>query len=270
MRFSPDTKWTLVAAIGLAMMALPSVAQNGGSLPDVVGIRPGMTPQEAYSALKEHGNGAKVGIGQVILTGVSDKPVALIMSERVLDASPAEVITVWLTAPPARQQVFAVRRTLKFDPQHEMLKSKVVDGLRQKYGPETSTESRRSLGIMDPMIHFWMFNEQGARLDRSGSCLYAGLMNLSEPDNPSTPQPNTPLFVMSPLPNGCTDVVSVSTQLGPGNQGSDFVGVVSVIAQDTSLARRSKEAYAAYLANADEARRKADLEKAKQQKAPAF
>lgn len=270
MHISALVKGMAAGAIGLALMAIPSPAQTGAGLPDVVGIRPGMTPQEAYNALKAHGNGGKVGIGQTIFNGVSDKPVVLIMSVRVLDASPAEVVTVYLTLPPLKQQVWAVGRTLTFEPEHEMLKSRLVDALKQKYGPEASNELRQQLGIMDRNMHFWTFDEQGARLDQVGGCLNSGLMNLSQPNNPSEPQPITPLLSMMARPKGCSDLTTILTQFGGSMNGSEYTNLITLTLQDTALARRSHDAYDAYLANADEAKRKEELEKAKQQKAPVF
>lgn len=271
MRFSANAKWML---LGTVCLVAPLAAQAGTSLPDAVGIRPGMTPQEAYNALKAHGNGAKVGIGQLILKGVSEKPVVMIMSVKVMGSSPEETITVWLTPPPNRQQVWGIRRTLQFDEEHEMLKSTVVEGLRQKYGPETSNAGRRSQGVMDQNIHFWMFDEQGGRLDPDASgahCYLANLMNLSEPQDSVAPQPITPLFSMMPLANGCSDLVSVWTEpLGGAHHGQEYTATVTVIIQDVPLARRSKTAYESDLANADAAKKQQDLDKAKQQKTPAF
>lgn len=270
MRFS-SAKWML---LGMICGASSLAAQTSTSLPDVVGIRPGMTPQEAYNALKAHGNGAKVGIGQLIMQGISDKPVVVTMSVKVMGSSPEETITVWLTPPPNRQQVWAVRRSLRFDQEREMLKSTVAEGLKQKYGPETSLAGRNSQGIMDRNIHFWMFDELGGRLEPGSpgaGCYQSFLMNLSEPQDPAVPQPITPLFSMLALTRGCSDVVSIRTEpLGGGNHGQEYTSNVTVIVQDVPLARRSKEAYENYLANADAAKKQQDLNKAKQQKAPAF
>ena len=49
-----------------------------------------------------------------------------------------------------------------------------------------------------------------------------------------------------------------------------MVGLIRVIVQDTPLARRSQVAYQAALANADATKRKQEIERAKQQKAPTF
>lgn len=278
MRFTSYVKRTLAwmagMMMGLTLAVALSFAQSVPALPDIVGIRPGMTPQEAYEALKAHGKGAKVGVGQIIYQGISEKPVVVVMSVQVMGASPAEVIAVWLTPPPNRQQVFAIRRTLQFDPGHEMLKSEITQGLTQKYGPQTSGAGRNSQGMMDRNMLFWMFDEQGGRLDLplpGGGCLRSSLMNVPAPQDPTAPQPITPLFSILAPHDSCRDVISVWTEsMGGASQGSNYTASVTVLLEDLPLARRAHDAFRAYLANADEAKRKEDLEKAKQQKTPSF
>ncbi len=239
-------------------MAVPSIAQGG---PDVVGIKPGMSAQEAYNALKARANGAKVGVGQMMIPAITDKPVAVVMSVRPLDTSPAETIAVWLTLPPTKQQVWAIGRTVQLDQNKGILKSVAQDGLRQKYGTETDRD-------------FWAFDEQGGRPPasamRTNSCGAVGLLNLAPPD-PVNLQPITPMIYAPEPENACSNVIAVRAQFGGVSSGSsDMVGSITVIVQDTPLARRSQQAYQAALANVDAAKRKEELEKAKQQKAPTF
>ena len=144
MLVSARVKRTLVGLASLLVIVSPAIAQ------DVVGIKPGMSAQEAYNALKARANGAKVGIGQMMMPDITDKPVAVVMSVRPLDASPAETIAVWLTLPPNSQQVWAISRTIQLDQNKGMMKSAALDGLRQKYGTETDRD-------------FWAFDEQGGR-----------------------------------------------------------------------------------------------------------
>ena len=58
---------------------LRSVAQpftvSGDALPDVVGIRPGISAQEGYDLLKKLAPQAQIGTGQYPVAGVTDKPV---------------------------------------------------------------------------------------------------------------------------------------------------------------------------------------------------
>src|SRR5690348_4428646 len=113
----------VVGLLTLALvLAAPAFAQPASGVPDVVGIRPGMSAQEAYNTLKAMSNGAKVGIAQTRLPGVS-QPVVVLMSLAVLGSSPAETITVMLTYPPEKQVVWGIRRTLQFEPGKEPTKA---------------------------------------------------------------------------------------------------------------------------------------------------
>jgi hypothetical protein len=142
-----------------------------------------------------------------------------------------------------------------------MLKSSAMEGLRQKYGPETYQD-------------FWTFDEQGGRPDaakmRFNNC-GGGIMNFSPPDDASNPQPSTPLIYAPSPENNCSNVVSVRVQFGGVTSGAqDMVGSITVFVQDSPLARRSQVAYQAALANAGDVQRKQEIERAKQQKTPTF
>src|SRR4051794_10620317 len=92
----------VLAAPVLLSFQLPaqtSVAGTQPGLPDIIGIRPGMPGGDPYNLLKARANGAKIGISQQMLQGI-DKPVAVLLSLRVMGASPAETIVVFLTFPP--------------------------------------------------------------------------------------------------------------------------------------------------------------------------
>src|SRR5690349_6867903 len=91
---------SLVAAFVLAS-GVPA-QQLAVNLPDVVGIRPGMSPQDAYNVLKARANGSKIGIPQTMIEGVQ-QPVVVLMSLQVMGSSPREEITVYLTFPPQKQ-----------------------------------------------------------------------------------------------------------------------------------------------------------------------
>jgi hypothetical protein len=71
------------------------------SLPDIIGIHPGMPAQEAYSILKTHYPRAHIGIGQY--SGMGAKPVPVLIAVYDKDKYPSETVTVWLTTPPSKQ-----------------------------------------------------------------------------------------------------------------------------------------------------------------------
>lgn len=259
--FSAIHRTILTAAFVSILASAPLSAQTATGVPDVIGIRPGMSAQEAYTALKAHSNGAKVGIAQARIAGI-DQPVVVLMTEQVLGASPAEVITVWLTVPPQKQVVWGIRRTLTFDRGKELTKAAVMEGLRQKYGPEIHAG-----------VDFWDFDEQGGRPSVKDMTFNhcAGAMGLSEPQDLVNPQPITPIINAFLPPGPCSNVIAIRTEwFGASSGSSDLAGGITVMLEDTPLARRSKQAYDSLLANGANAAAKKELDNANQQKKPAF
>jgi hypothetical protein len=240
-----------------------SSASPVAALPDVVGIRPGISAQEAYDLLKARAPRAKIGVGQFPVAGVTDKPVPISMAVNIPEAEPSEVITVWLTTPPGSQVVWAVGRTILFEPNKQLLKSEVIAGLRQKYGREA-----------DEQYEYWAFDEQGRRSDNAGqkgaNCISRANWSLSvAPPEAATYASFTPLLYAPVPPNACSSLIEVRTEL-LSSQNNGYVQQVTVIMSDLALARRSQEAYQAVLGNDEAARKKAELERARQQKGPTF
>jgi hypothetical protein len=240
-------------------------AANSAGLPDVVGIRVGIPAQEAYNLLKARYPRAHIGIGHYAIAGVTDKPVPLMIAVDARESDPPEVITLWLTIPPSKQVVWAVGRQVEYDRNKPLLKNTVLAGLRQKYGPETDTGTQQI---------FWAFDEQGTR-PASGPMKTYNCMNRSSfnlmvaPPTAATYDYVTPLIYAPQPRTECDSLVKVNAVLDSPST-PEFVYRVTVIISDLALARRSQENYRAYLANGDAAKQKADLEKAKERKGPAF
>jgi hypothetical protein len=235
------------------------------AMPDVVGIRPGMPAQEAYNTLKARNPNVKVGIGQFMMPGLGDKPTVTSMAAQVVDGSVPETITVWLTTPPMKQVVFAVGRQLEYDQNKPLLRSNVVNSLRQKYGPETATGTAEI---------FWAYDEQGRRpntaLMQQNNCMARAHFSLQvgAPQGPTFDFVTPLLYAPGPA-EFCDSTVKVSAQLqGPNGSAGDYVSRITVVITDQPLARRSQEAYQAYLANGAAAKQREELEKAKQRKGP--
>jgi hypothetical protein len=79
----------------------------------------------------------------------------------------------------------------------------------------------------------------------------------------------TPLIYAPQPQNECNSLVKVNAHLDSPST-PEYVYKVTVIVSNEALARRSQENYRAYLANGDAAKQKAELEKAKERKGPAF
>jgi hypothetical protein len=258
--------------LGLSFCSLVAQAQTkqGGAsassaLPDLVGIRPGMPAQEAYTILKARNPNIRISMGQAPIPGFGDKPVVTEMSAQVIDPSAPETITLWLTIPPTKQVVFAVGRLLEYDPNQPLLRSKIMESLREKYGTETEAGNWQA---------FWGFDEHGGRPDaaRLRNCANRthGNLMVKAPEAPTFPAPS--MLVYSPeADNGCEWLIKLNAYFtGRGGTDSTYIYNISVFLWDVRLQRQTQEAYQAYLANAGAAMSKEELEKAKQRKIPKF
>jgi hypothetical protein len=243
------------------------VASASSALPDVAGIRPGMPAQEAYAMLKARNPNIRISMGQAPIPGFGDKPVVTEMRAQVTDASAPETITLWLTIPPTKQVVFAVGRLLEYDPNQPLLRSNVLQSLREKYGPETD---------IGTAAVYWGFDQQGRRPDtahlRQLNCAATGPANLIIAAPPGATFPAvTPLIYPLQPDNGCNAFIKVTAELmGEGGVHETYVRRIAVTVWDLRLYRQTQEAYRTYLANAAKTEGETELEKAKQRKVPKF
>lgn len=261
---------TSVLVLALAVVAGAAQSRNqtasptqAAAVPDVVGIRPGIMPQEGYDLLKKRAAGGQIGIGQLPIAGVSEQPVPSLIAVNVLTPEGAEHITLWLTIPPSKQVIWAVGRTIQFDPDKRVLKRSVVEGLRQKYGPET-----------DAGYRFWAFDKQGRLVADAGSkganCATRQDWTLfPAPPESATFSYVTPLLQPVGARTLCDSLIQVRAT-DDSTPSSEYVSRVTVIISDLDLARSSQEAYRSFLANADSAKKQQEREKATERKAPVF
>jgi hypothetical protein len=248
--------------------AKQEAAAVSSALPDLVGIRPGMPAQEAYTILKARNPNIRISMGQAPIPGFGDKPVVTEMRAQVTDASAPETITVWLTIPPTKQVVFAVGRLLEYDPDQPLLRSKVMESLREKYGTETEDSNFQGA--------FWAFDEHGGRPDAARlkqlNCMSRGhgTLAVSAPQTATFPAPS--ILVYSPeADNGCEWLTKLNASFSSrGGLDQTYVFGISVMLWDMRLQRQTQEAYQAYLAHADTAKSKEELEKAKRRTVPKF
>jgi hypothetical protein len=145
-----------VAVLMITAARAASSADAAG--PDIVGFRPGMSAQEAYTKLKQYAGPARnIKAGRWSLPDLSAKPIIfeLDMSDGDVNNS-AEVVQLDLTLPPAPQVVWRIVRQLKFQPGKEMLPQNVAATVQEKYGPPEQQ--------MTPTVPgFWWFAPNGQR-----------------------------------------------------------------------------------------------------------
>lgn len=247
--------------------AKQGAASASSAIPDVAGIRPGMPAEEAYKLLKARNPNIKIGLGQMPIPGFGEKPIVTEMRALVEDRSAPETLTVWLTIPPGKQVVLAVGRVLEYDPSQPLLRSKVLDGLREKYGPETENSFAQV---------YWAFDEQGRRPEaaplRQANCgaVAPASLNVGAPQGAAFPAPSSLIYPVQ-QDSACNAYIRVTAEIvGAGGQDQTYARRITVLVWDLQLHRRTQEAYRAYLANGANAQSEAELEKAKQRTVPKF
>ena len=260
MRFIRTFASFLTVCLAFALTA-PALAQAATNMPDVVGIRPGMSPQDAYNILKARANRSTIGISQSQIQGIQ-QPVVTIMALQVVGSSPREEITVYLTFPPQKQVVWNVVRTLTFEQGKEPARASVLDGLRQKYGPETGSTTA---GL------YWTYTEDGLRPNAT-QVMQDGCGNrgyISQVQDFQNPQPISALPYMEAVPK-CDRYVGVRAEVGNTGTSGTLTNYVTVGLTDTTIALRSRDAWKALVAGDNAAARQQEIDKAKQQQKPTF
>ncbi|HEX9198433.1 MAG TPA: hypothetical protein VF865_02665 [Acidobacteriaceae bacterium] len=256
-------------AVAAAILLSPQLRGQTASAPaqpgptEIAGIRPGMTAQQAYDALKAHAHGAKIVTERLSINGVSETPIPVGMAVMIPDTLPAEIVTVWLTTPPSTQVVWAVGETMKYPDANQMLTESVLGALRKKFGAEQTANGGPTL--------YWTFDRQGSRRPEinAASCVTFNL-NVTDPNAPTFSMARPPLYVPVPPKSPCDPLVSVTGLMEGPNNADRYVTRITLIVVDHALVRSNAEAYNVYLANAAAAKQKQDLDKAKEQKAPVF
>lgn len=245
-----------------SVLVSPAPAQSANNLPDIVGIRVGMSAQDAYNALRARANGSKIGIAQSMIPGIQ-QPVATVMALQVVGSSPREEITVYLTFPPQKQVVWNVVRTLTFEKGKEPTGASIMDGLRQKYGPETGGGTT---GL------YWNFTQDGQRPNphevMQNGCANGGY--TSQVQDFLNPVPISPVASFE-TSTKCDIYVAVTADIGNAFSATGaLASTVTVGLTAKGLAVRSRAAWKAVVDRDNAAARQQELDKARQQKAPTF
>jgi hypothetical protein len=143
--------------------AMKKIAATVPSNLDVLGIKLGMTPQQATAAIKAANPNLKIDI----LTTRLQRPgvpgfvrVPRWMVAHTVGASPtsfyqkdgsAEVIGIEFTTPPSHSVVAKIVRQVTFPTSQPVMASNLIDALHKKYGENESTVSER----------VWVFDANG-------------------------------------------------------------------------------------------------------------
>ena len=242
-------------------LKLPEVTK----MPDVVGVRLGMTEQQSLQILR--GQYPRERFQEIPASGIFPTNLKADYGFNVLPTNEiATDVVVSLTALPSRQVVWhIVRFTRHLHANH----ANVLATLREKYGKEsfaglgngTITTDDRNIGML-----FWIYDEQGKRgpmpaAQAFGSnditfCLGRGI-NLN-------PGPKIPMDEVKD-PNWCASFVGVVAQIDP----FEIVENTTVAVMDMRLANRTANAFVAWKRDADAKARAAEIANSKKNK-PVF
>ena len=250
-------------------------AASGGPprpMPDIVGLRLGMTPKEAYAALRSHYPKAKFDTSTYnMYLAPNEKPVLGGFSLGWLQVGmPEERFMLEFTPPPSRQTVWRIKRTLvriKID------RGNVLASLREKYGKETIAFTDSVVASQDAEIKqmWWLLDEHGhpAKLPNSqhpwqtlGEC--AGKMTRDEPGAstfvPNNLLPNEKLLEDSGWCN--TSMVAVAARISWG----PIINALEVESIDMPMMTRSARAEIEWLKGLSQRQQQQEIEKSRQVK----
>ena len=259
--WTPPTDKAAEATALVDPLKLPEVTK----MPDVVGVRLGMSEQQALQILR--GQYPRERFQEIPASGIFPTNLKADYGFNVLPTNEiATDVVVSLTAPPSRQVVWhLVRFTRRLHANH----ANVLATLREKYGKESfagqangsKTTDDRNIGTL-----FWIFDEQGNRAPMPSAqafssnditfCLGRGIA--------VNPGPRIPMDEVKD-PNWCASFVGVVAQIDP----NEIVENTTVAVMDMRLANRTANAFVAWQADAAAKARAAEIEKSKKNK-PVF
>ena len=243
----------------------------GGGLPDIVGLQPGLSFQEAYDRLKAYNRIAKVAVGQSMDPDFGPDPVPYTMVLAEEGAMSPELIQADVTLPPGKQVVWQLVRTLRFPMDKQPLIKNLVTTLREKYGPESHV-----IQSTTPTLN-WYFDEHGKPVTETGGLNFAHCAVFGEnraitdlgTGGVSGPQYNLkqPVRRTGTAQDLCHSLVIVRATFG---QSPDPMLAVTLTVRiiDFPLEVRARAATVEFLAKGAAAQREKELEKANQQAKP--
>jgi len=259
--WTPPADNAAEAAALVDPLKLPEVTK----MPDVVGVRLGMSEQQALQILR--GQYPRDRFQEIPASGIFPTNLKADYGFNVLPTNEiATDVVVSLTAPPSRQVVWhIVRFTRRLHANH----ANVLATLREKYGKESfagqangsKTTDDRNIGTL-----FWIFDEQGNRAPMPSAqafssnditfCLGRGIA--------VNPGPRIPMDEVKD-PNWCASFVGAVAQIDP----NEIVENTTVAVMDMRLANRTANAFVAWQRDAADKARAAEIAKSKKNK-PVF
>jgi hypothetical protein len=256
--WSPPTD----AAAENASLADPLKLPDVPKMPDVVGVRLGMTLPQALQVL--HGQYPGHMFQEIPANYIPNMKLDYGFNILTQDARHLTEAVVSLTAPPGHQVVWHI---VRYGHGIHASHANVLAALRAKYGKESFAGAENGSKVTDERIIgtlFWIFDEHGNRAPMPSSEAF-GSNDISFCLG-RTPDAG-PRMATDEVrdPNWCQSFVGVIARLDP----RDIVENTMVDMMDLRLANRTANAYVAWQRDAATRAHAAELEKAKKNK-PSF
>ena len=170
---SAAPRLALAATIGLLGTCLPAFAVEAL---DVIGVRPGMSIDEAIGIAKRHNPKLEVypHVGASgVLPGVVFSP-----GVNLRNFNQSENIELMAAMEPNARIVWGIRRGVSFSDEGRPTVTNIIAALRQKYGKEDGSlqqpASVQAAGV-ELLDAYWLFDDAGKRVPQAAAREYAQL-----------------------------------------------------------------------------------------------
>jgi len=255
----------------------PATAPAPGHPVDLVGIRLGMTAQQAAAAVRAANPGFQISNNPAfrfdLLPNVAFNEV--VYARKTGDATHGqESIDLKFTQPPNQAMLWSIQRNKQYADQERPTVANLIAGLREKYGPEdgsmTPPAVAKASGV-ELRDAYWIFDINGQKLPRQRAAQLAAtctaiwessyLDRLKLPQNPKFTNPNAANCWEN------TAVTAYFTPTTPGVTGPAGLTLELVVkAVNMNLYRAHYEASEKFLRQAEQSDINQQQQKAKQAK----
>jgi hypothetical protein len=219
LRYAALVAMVLALGLGVHSRAVsPAQAQTqapaaGAPSPDILGIRPGMAPQQALDLLRAHDPGHNVALSQYTIPWLyGDKPITYGMNPTTTGIN--DRIWVELTLPPNPQVVWEIHRLIGVANRFTSTRENVLNSLYQKYGKPWSDNPAAPVNPHIGTLQ-WLFDEQGRPANPTTAADSIKMRNCM----------NTGMWVGDGPPTGNTELAAQSNSLVPGSRRTTVLQV---------------------------------------------
>jgi hypothetical protein len=268
----------IVVCLSCGLRVSPVAAQQ---LPDILGIRLGTTPREAFAVIQASHPKEKVTIHSYAFPEIP-QPVIHGFSLHVPPLGAAhEIVIADATLPPSKQIVWRAQRFWR----QQMNRTNLFRSLREKYGKETLALVGNEPAKDERTVHalLWLFDGQGRpatlpiqptdtlKFQQFLGCVQAylnfpngGQWDINGGSSELDPANLGGFLDRQKQLGGCEYVVVYASVQGDVETG--IIPVASVYIADIPIALRAAKAEAAYLTNLANRQQQQEIDKSKQAK----